>query len=146
MIRWVFRPFTQMWPSICTLERSSDLHLCFQRLHPLQVKIIIFRVENVNILLKSFKKIRIGRRCWGGGKAPPPSLLLLSLRINKVVFSPQYSIGTFTPWSVFQDGTVSNRLESLKDFVPPWCFCPAEPTPVNSAKVSFSAISGTSTR
>jgi len=78
MIRWVFRPLTQLWASICTSERPSDLHLLFSRLHPRRVKIIIFRVVSELISLRSFKKIRTGRMCRGS--APLPSHLL-SLRI-----------------------------------------------------------------
>lgn len=78
MIRWVFRPLTQLWASICTSERPSDLHLIFTRLHPRRVKIIIFRVVSELISLRSFKKIRTGRMCRGS--APLPSHLL-SLRI-----------------------------------------------------------------
>ena len=63
MIRWVFRPFTQLWASICTSERPSDLHLFFNRLRPRHVKIIIFRVVSELISLRSFKKIRTGRMC-----------------------------------------------------------------------------------
>lgn len=78
MIRWVFRPLTQLWASICTLERPSDLHLIFTRLHPRRVKIIIFRVVSELISLRSFKKIRTGTICQGSS---PLLSYLLSLRI-----------------------------------------------------------------
>ena len=77
-IRWVFRPLTQLWASICTLERPSDLHLIFTRLHPRRVKIIIFRVVSELISLRSFKKIRTGTICQGSA---PLLSYLLSLRI-----------------------------------------------------------------
>jgi hypothetical protein len=65
MFRLVFRPFTQMRASICTLERLSNLHLVFTRLHSLHVKINIFRVVPIKIKLRSFKKIiRTGGNCW----------------------------------------------------------------------------------
>jgi len=78
MIRWVFRPFTQVWASICTLERPTGLHLNFFRLRPSQVKIIIFRVVSELISLRSFKKIRTGTICQGSS---PLLSYLLSLRI-----------------------------------------------------------------
>lgn len=78
MIRWVFRPLTQLWASICTSERPSDLHLIFTRLHPRRVKIIIFRVVSELISLRSFKKIRTGTICQGSS---PLLSYLLSLRI-----------------------------------------------------------------
>lgn len=79
MIRWVFRPFTQLWASICTSERPSDLHLFFNRLRPRHVKIIIFRVVSELISLRSFKKIQTGRMCQGSSPLPSYSL---SLRIR----------------------------------------------------------------
>lgn len=56
MIRWVFRPFTQLWASICTSERPSDFHLFFNRLYPSHVKIIIFRVVSELICSDPSKK------------------------------------------------------------------------------------------
>ena len=103
MIRWVFRPFTQLWASICTSERPSDLHLIFIRLHPRHVKIIIFRVVSELISLRSFKKIRTGRMCQNPNYRLLPSHSL-SLRTYCLVFSPLYFQLWCTPWSVFQDG------------------------------------------
>jgi len=57
----------------------SDLHLNFLRLHPIQAKLIIFRVLTVRILLRIFKKIKFPQGMQTA--FTPPSTLSLSLRI-----------------------------------------------------------------
>mmetsp|Transcript_14499 Transcript_14499/g.1311 ORF Transcript_14499/g.1311 Transcript_14499/m.1311 type:complete len:80 (-) Transcript_14499:744-983(-) len=54
MIRLVFRPFTQVWKSICTSEDLASFHQSFPWLHPTQVKFIIFRVVTYSLLLEPF--------------------------------------------------------------------------------------------
>jgi hypothetical protein len=58
----------------------SDLHLNFLRLHPIQAKLIIFRVLTVRILLRIFKKIEFPLNMQAA-LTPPSIQNSLSLRI-----------------------------------------------------------------
>jgi len=102
MTRWVFRSFTKLWASICTLERLSDLHQLFSWLHLHLVKIVIFRVVKGRIWVKS-----IFCKSWssgGAGVTLPPTFFTFIPRpeFSSLFLSPILC----TPWSVFQDGMV----------------------------------------
>ena len=100
MVRLVFRPYTQVWRTICT---SVPLRASI-RVSP-DFTLLKNRSSSFGFLLLSSyarpsQKIRSGR-CWW----ITPAHLELTF-ITPMGFTPADSLGSKTPWSVFQDGSI----------------------------------------
>ena len=117
MVRLVFRPYTQVLTSICTLERlraSIRVSPDFTLLRHSSPSFGSYQICSYSNL-----SYQVGRCCC----AIHTAHLSLSFRVS--VFPPAHSHIGQTPWSVFQDGTVKTILtkspQSLKLLLP----CPA---------------------